>query len=376
MDSPFVFGKIARGNHFINRTAEIAHLSTNFTSGVNTMIVSPRRWGKSSLVVRSAEKVERRNKDIRFCYMDLFKVRDEKHFFEVLAESVLRASSGRWQEWVNTAKELLAGIVSSISIGTDPVNDFSLKLSWEKGERDEKSVLDLPEMIARKRKIRLVICMDEFQKIAEFRESRFLQQRLRAHWQAQSNVSYCLYGSKRHVITELFTSPSQPFYQFGDLVFLQKIEASHWFRYIQKQFRDTGKQIDRHFIDKIIRMTDNHPYHIQQLAHHIWRQSEKEVSEEVFDSSVNELLLNNEILFKKEIDSLTSLQLKFLEAKVAGEQHMSSSETIARYDLGSPGNLNTIRKALESKEILDFYEKEPGFVNPLFEFWLRERFFK
>jgi len=55
---------------------------------------------------------------------------------------------------------------------------------------------------------------------------------------------------------------------------------------------------------------------------------------------------------------------------------MSSSETIARYDLGSPGNLNTIRKALESKEILDFYEKEPGFVNPLFEFWLRERFFK
>ena len=340
------------------------------------MVISPRRWGKSSLVARSAERVARRNRDIRICHLDLFKVRDEQHFYELLVQAVLRASAGRWQEWVDTAKELLAGIVSSISIGTDPVNDFRIRLSWDKGSRDEKSVLDLPEKIARKKRIRMVICIDEFQKIAEFDDTLFLQQRLRSQWQEQRRTGYCLYGSKRHLISELFTSQSQPFYQFGDLIFLRKIEDRHWYRYIRRQFEGTGKTIDREFISQVIEITANHPYHIQQFAHHIWRQTDRNVTGEIFENSLNELLLNNEILFRKETEGLTSLQLSFLEAFLAGEKHMSSSQTIAKYNLGSPGNLNTIKKALESKEIIDFFEKEPGFVNPLFEYWLRERYFR
>lgn len=375
METPFVFGQIAKGSSFVNRSSEVKHLVSNFSTGVNTMIISPRRWGKSSLVAKSALKLAQSHKNIRVCELDLFRVQDEDHFFEVYVQAVLKASSSRWQEWMSSAKELLGGLISSISIGTDPVNDFSLKLSWNKIERDQKTILDLPEKIGLKKKLYFVICVDEFQKIDEFKGSLFLQQRLRSHWQNHERTSYCLYGSRRHVITKLFTSQSQPFYRFGDVIFLRKIDPEHWYKYIQKQFAATGKLIERSIIENIIQTTSNHPYHVQQLSHHIWRQTDKEVTPEIFRSSLKELLLNNEILFRREVESVSPLQLGYLEAIVNQEKHLNAAETVSKYKLGSPGNLSTVKSALESKEIIDFFEKEPAFVNPLFEHWLREYYF-
>jgi len=325
MESPFVFGQIARGKAFVNRTQELKHLSDNFQSGINTMIISPRRWGKSSLVSKAAAQLNRSHKEIKICHLDLFRVRDENHFFESFAQEVIKASSGRWQEWMSSAKDLLGGLVSSISIGADPVNDFSLKLSWNKASKEENAVLDLPEKIAAKKNIRFVICIDEFQKIDEFREGEFLQQRLRSHWQLQSRTSYCLYGSKRHIITQLFTSQAMPFYRFGDLIFLGKIGEEHWYKYLKKRFESTGKRIGEDLITDIIQLTANHPYHIQQLAHYLWRLSNEEASPELLKKSLDELILNNEILFRKEVENLTLLQLNYLEALLNKEKHMTSA---------------------------------------------------
>ena len=240
---------------------------------------------------------------------------------------------------------------------------------------EERAVLDLPEKIAQKKNMRFVICIDEFQKIHEFKDGLFLQQRLRSHWQMQKRTSYCLYGSKRHIITQLFESQDQPFYRFGDLVFLGKIGEEHWFSFLKKQFESTGKHIDHDLISRILKLTSNHPYHIQQLAHYLWRLTDHKASLKLLQASLDELILNNEILFRKELENVTPLQLGFLEALLNGEKHMTSAEVIQKYKLGSSGNLGTIKAALESKEIIDFFETEPVFVNPVFEYWLREYFF-
>lgn len=371
MESPFVFGRIAKGKSFINRKNELKQLTGNFSSGINTMIISPRRWGKSSLVLKAANQVSRNNKKIKICYLDLYRIQDEQHFFEFFAHEIIKASSSKWQEWVSTAKDLLKGIVTSVSIGTDPAHDFSLKISWEDLKKDEKAILDLPEKIARQKKIKFVICIDEFQKIAEFNNSYFLQERLRSHWQDQSNTCYCLFGSKRHLIADLFTSRSQPFYRFGDLIFLQRIKPKHWYAFIEKQFTASGKSISRDIITRILEVTANHPYHIQQFTHYLWRLTKDETDHKIFDIALEELLLNNDILFKREIENLTPLQLRYLAAIVNKEPHLNSMKTIGKYKLGSPGNLSTIKTALEMKEIIDFYESKPTFINPLFEYWLK-----
>lgn len=375
MDSPFVFGKIASGKMFINRTTERNHLTQNFKSGINTMLISPRRWGKSSLVLASSKSLAKENKDIRFCYLDLFRINTIQEFYNALAIEILKASSGKWQEWVSSAKEFLSGISPSISLGPDPSQEFSLKINFDKNEKEEGEILNLTEKIAKKKKIKFVVCIDEFQKITEFEAGNAFQQKLRSHWQEQQNTSYCLYGSKRHIISELFTSQSQPFYQFGDLIFLPKIDEKYWHTFILKQFKSTGKSISKEIIDQIISISANHPYHMQQFAHHLWRNTDKITDEKAVRYTINELLINNEILFKREIDNLTSLQLGMLKAIVNRESHLNSMETVKKYGLGSPGNVNTLKKSLESKEIIDFYESEYQFINPFFEYWLKNEYF-
>ena len=374
MESPFVFGKIAKGKSFINRKPELKQLTGNFKSGINTMIISPRRWGKSSLVLKAAEQVTQDRKKIKVCHLDMYRIQDEQHFFESFTYEVLKASSNMWQDWISTAKELLKGIVSSVSIGTDPSQDFSLKISWENIKKEENAILELPERIAKQKKIKFVICIDEFQKVAEFKNSMFFLERLRSHWQGQKNTCYCLSGSKRNVLTDLFTSQSQPFYRFGDLILLQRIKQKHWHLYIEKQFDATGKSINKNMIDRILEVTGNHPYHIQQLTHYLWRLTEEEVDSSTFEIALEELLLNNEILFKREVEHLTPLQLNYITAIVNKERHLTSMVAINKYKLGSPGNLSTIKSALENKEIIDFYESEPTFINPLFEYWLKRSY--
>jgi hypothetical protein len=375
MDSPFVFGKIARGKTFINRREEVKHLSQNFNSGINTMLISPRRWGKSSLVLAAAAVSAKENRNIRFCHIDLFRINSIEEFYGSLTTEILKASSGKWQEWVSSVKEFLSGISPSISLGPDPSQEFSLKIDFEKNEKDEGELLNLSEKIAKKKKIKFVVCIDEFQKISEFDDGNTFQEKLRSYWQKQDNTSYCLYGSKRHIISELFTSRSQPFYQFGDLIFLQKIEEKYWHSFIRKQFKSGGKSISREIINQIISISANHPYHMQQFAHHLWRNTDKIADEKTIKTTIDELLINNEILFKREIENLTPLQLGLLKAIVNKEIHLNSMETVKNYGLGSPGSIGTLKKGLETKEIIDFYDSEYQFINPFFEYWLKNEYF-
>jgi hypothetical protein len=81
--------------------------------------------------------------------------------------------------------------------------------------------INIPENIAKKKKLHLVICIDEFQNCESFKESKIFQQKLRAEWQHHHNVTYCLYGSRQHMMTELFEKQSNPFFKFGDVLYLK-----------------------------------------------------------------------------------------------------------------------------------------------------------
>jgi len=342
MKPPFVHGKIAKGKSFIDRKNELKQLANNFNSGTNTIITSPPRWGKTSLVLKTAEHVSRTTPSIRFCQMDLSYVQDKNQFLEIFAREILRSCE-----------------------------DLPLKLSWKAVKHDEEVILNLPEQIARKKKIRFVICLDEFQKIAEMRGIQSFLKKLRSHWQDHTHASYCLCAGRRQVITKLFSAADQPFYGFGDHIYLQKIKSRYWYEHIEERFTASGKIISREIVERILDVTNRHPYHIQQLSLALWKITTKQATHENFNASLDDLLLNNEIMFEKEVENLTPLQFRYLAAIVNRESHLNSMSTILQYNLGSPGNLSTIKAALETKQIVDFYESEPAFINPLFEHWFR-----
>ena len=109
METPFIFGKIATEKNFTDREKETADLVQNFTSLINTIIISPRRWGKSSLVNKAAKLAMAQDSNLRICHIDLFNVRSEEHFYSLLAQKVIAATSTKWEE-ATTLREALKAI--------------------------------------------------------------------------------------------------------------------------------------------------------------------------------------------------------------------------------------------------------------------------
>ena len=105
---------------------------------------------------------------------------------------------------MENARLFLSRISPKISLGTEPMTDFSISLELNPKAADVDDILQLPEKIAQKKGIDIVVCIDEFQQIAEFKDSKAFQKRLRSVWQLQKSVSYCLFGSKKHLMNELF----------------------------------------------------------------------------------------------------------------------------------------------------------------------------
>jgi hypothetical protein len=235
--------------------------------------------------------------------------------------------------------------------------------------------LNLPEKIAQKKKIKIVVCIDEFQNISFFNEPLAVQKRLRAHWQKHYAVNYILYGSKRHLMMDFFTKPSMPFYKFGEILFLEKIDEKHWIPFIVKRFRDTGKQISDSLAKGIAVVMKNHPYFVQQLAQAAWNSTVRKCTPEAIEEAIEDLLNQYTILYQREVDQLTNLQINFLEGLCNGEIAFTSAFFLQRYAIGAAGNIKRIKDALENKEIIDIAGKEISLTDPLFQLWLNRRYF-
>jgi hypothetical protein len=375
MEAPFVFGKIAKNENFTDREKETDRLVANFDSLINTIIISPRRWGKSSLVEKAASIACANSKSLRICRIDLFSVRNEEQFYELLAMAVLKSASAKWQESVDAAKRFLVRIVPKIVLNADITNEFSLNFDWKELRKDPREVLDLAEKVSSEKGFRMVVCIDEFQNIAGFDDPLFFQKRLRSHWQEHQNVSYCLYGSKRHMMPDVFTNPSMPFYKFGDLIFLEKIDTPSWIEFISDRFTATGKTISKNLAEMIVKLTDNHPYYVQQLSQQVWLRTESECHEAIVEQAHRSLVEQLSLLFATITETLSNSQIRFLKALVAGETALSSAEVIEKYHLASSANVTRSRKSLIDKEILDNNAGMVSFQDPIFRYWLENYFF-
>ncbi len=315
-DNVFVFGKFTSNEYFTDRKNETKRLLLNFTYGVNTILISPRRIGKTSLVQKVCKLA---NSDkLRVVYLDIFSCRSEAEFYNIYASAVLKQISTKLEEFIENAKTFITNITPKFSIGSDPLTDFSLTLEWNDKLDDVNEILQLPEKIAKKKGIKIVVCIDEFQQIADFPHSLTFQKRLRTVWQLQESVSYCLFGSKQHLMNELFEKRSYPFYKFGDVIYLDKIPTPDWVEYIQQRFCVTNKKITPVLAEKIVTTVSNHSSYVQQLAWLTWIHVDEVATNDDFDAAFNDLLNQNSLLFEKQIEQLSAYQMNFLRAMLDG----------------------------------------------------------
>lgn len=375
MEAPFIFGRIATDENFTDREKETEHLVNNFESLINTVIISPRRWGKSSLVHKAADIAMQDDKNLKVCTIDLFNVKTEEQFYTALARNLIQETASRWEEAVENAKKFFSRLVPKISVGAGPGSEISIDFDWEEMKSNPDEILDLPERIAEAKGVKIVVCIDEFQNIAEFEDPLFFQRRLRAHLQRHRKVSYCLYGSKRHMMMDVFTDSSMPFYKFGDIFFLNKIDTEHFIPFIIERFSSTGKSITEDACRKIIALADNHPYYVQQLSQLSWLRTSGQCDVETVVKAHLSLVEQLSLLFSNLMETLTFQQTCYLHALIAGEKAITSAETMYRYHISSATAASRSLKTLIKKDILDSKSGEISFQDPIFEYWLRYNYY-
>lgn len=375
-EAPFVFGVRVEGDTFTDRKEETNRLKMNFLYGVNTILISPRRMGKTSLVEKVCSLVE--SDTLKIAKIDAFGCRSENDFINAFATAVVRATSNKWEEWMENAKTFLSRFIPKISIGQDPLTDFSIALEYNRANTVTEDILQLPETIAKQKGIKIVICIDEFQQIADFPDSITFQKKLRSVWQLQSNVSYCLYGSKKHMMEKMFQSQSHPFYRFGDLFYLDKISETDWVEYICNRFRVTGKEISRELASEICTVTDRYSSYVQQLAWLVWLRTDKHATKEDVEFGIDRMLDACEPLFIQQTESLSAYQMNFLRALANGvHTGFTRSEILDTYQLGTAANISRLKKALTEKDLIMMTApKILEISDPILALWLKRRVWK
>lgn len=375
-DSPFIYGTTVSVHSFTNRENETNKLKSNLLNGINTTIISPRRWGKSSLVEKVISDINSKDKKTKTIIIDLFSVSSEEEFLEIFAREIIKASSTKWQDWISGGKDFFKKIIPRLSMGVDPEVDFNLTFDWKELKKNSEEIINLAETIAKSKGIKFIICLDEFQNLSFFSGYESFEKKLRACWQRQKLVTYCLYGSKRHMMTHIFNDPSKPFYRFGDIMLLPKIETLKWVSFITKSFEATGKQIEGKAALSIPTIMKNHSWYVQQLAHYTWHLTSKKATSIELSTALNELINANTPLYQKEIESISATQLNLLKAVARGENKFTGTMVMNTYHLGTPRNVSKNKEILINNDIIQQIDGVYEFVDPAFELWFKKQYFQ
>ena len=370
----FVYGVAVSDYNFIGREQETKRLLDNFRGGINVILMSPRRLGKTSLVKHVCNKLD--EEDIITVYLDIFGCKSEYDFYNKLAAEVLKQTASKHELWLEEAKEFIYRLTPKISFSPEPNADFAISLGITPKTHTPEEVLGMAEKIAIKKGKRIVICIDEFQQIGEMANSKQIQARLRTVWQHQKQVSYCLFGSKHHLMSAIFLHRSMPFYQFGDIISLDKIATADWVEYIVSHFADGKRTISRALAEDICKFTENYSAYVQQLSWLVFTQKEEgeTVTEEDVKQAMNDLLATNEILFMQMIEPLSEYQLNFLRAIASGvTKDFGLSEVREEYKLGSYSNINRLKTALLERDLIEKRGAETVMTDAVFAKWIKRK---
>lgn len=371
VNKAFVYGVSVDGNNFTDRVQETRRLKMNFENGLNVVLISPRRMGKTSLVKHVQEVVDKSM--IQTVYVDIYDCRSEYDFYNKFAEALLKQTANKMELVLENIKRFLVRLAPKVSFNPDMTSEYSFSLGITPKEYSPEEILSLPEMLAQHIGKHIVVCIDEFQQIGEWPDSIYVQKRMRGVWQHQKHVSYCLFGSRQHMMTNIFQNKRMPFYQFGEPNYLQPIPTADWIPFIQSKFTEKGLSIKEEFVTKICDIVRNQSSYVQQLAWNVMLNTDTEVTEETIRHGMSDLLNQCTPLFMEQLNSLTTYQMNFLRAINDGQHDQwTSQEVLNKYNLGTKSNISRMQALLLEKDFIERREDGLYLSDPVLQLWLKQ----
>lgn len=368
MKKTFIYGVAVEGDNFTDRTKETERLKRSFEHGQNVILISPRRMGKTSLVRRVQSLVD--TQTIAVVYINAYDCRSESQFYNKFAAELMIQTSEDAEAVKANIKEVLEYLKSKLEFELESDTEKSISSGRTANNYMHDGFLYLPEVLAQKIGKHIVVCIDEFQQICELHDSISILKKMRSMWQLHSNASYCLLGSKKHLMTNIFKSRRSPFFAFGETIFLQPIATKDWKPFIRGKFEEKGICISDTLIERLCATVQNQSSYVQQLAANVMLNATDTVTEQTLEAAIDDMLNQNTLLFVQQMEGLSAYQINFMKAIAHGiNSNFTSKETLSQYDLGSKSNVSKIKEVLKQKELIDITPDGIVFSDPVFQLW-------
>jgi len=374
-ENPFVFGEIIDDVNFVNRTDELNQLVRDLADGQKVFLLSPRRFGKSSLVAVALLKLKKRH--IRTVSLTVSSYASYAQFLEKFAEKVLRAA-GPWERVKDWVKRFARQVNPEVNYN---MTTQEINLSLGKGAGFDPTpiapdVFALPGELTKNAGFRMAICLDEFQQISQF-NSGSVENAIRNQVQEQRDVGYVFAGSQPSLMEEML-SAKRPFHKAGPQMFLDKIPATDWKDFITRHFRKRGRTLEEQGLETLLASADLIPYDVQRIAHELWDYAELKDKRQLDASDVNSVidtLVTAQSTYQELLwEQLSPRQRATLQALAhRGASEIYSQGVREQFRLGPASTVQKALQSLDSRDILDRYKGNYFFLDPLFPCWIRKK---
>ena len=381
MANPFVYGEIVPREAFADREEDLDRLVEDLAAAQKVFLISPRRYGKSSLVRHALDVVARRGA------LTVELTVSSYSSYVAFLEGYARALASVERPW-QRARTWLAEVITATrpELRVEPEETGLARLSVAfpaaRSERDinrlANEVFALPGRLAAERKRTVVVALDEFQAIDAF-DGGSVEHALRAAAQQQRQVGYVFAGSEPSLMEKMI-GPRRPFYKAGPVMRLDKIPPPIFAEFIEKRFARSGLQPEEGLGAAIVDLAGNLPYDVQRLAHETWDDihaaGRRRVRLDDLHTTLARLLGEHDTMFEALWQRLTLAQRAVLRAAVLQNgRELLSAETRTRHRLGAPSSTQASLTALVKQDLILKEGPQYVVVDSLLREWIARRTF-
>jgi uncharacterized protein len=367
--NPFHYGTPAEGEHFAGRETELAALLSRLRAGVNVVLVSPRRYGKTSLLLRAERELERDGAAV--VHANVLRSRDLGAFASQLASQAFRAPSGRWHRARQAVPEFLRRLRARPVVtfeGDHPKFGFDAGLSVMDADRVLADVYGVLAEVAGRRPAALVL--DEFQAIVDL--GIHLPGLLKALADEHPRVSLVLAGSRRHLMEQLVSAPSAALYGMAEPFALGPLPDEVMAAHLRSRASDGRKRMSEAVAHRIVALAGPIPNDIQRLAYESYDLAGASIDELTVQAGLAAATAHEAVAYAERYELLSPGQRRVLSAlaEEPTERPMGAA-FIARTALANPSSVKKSLVVLEQAELVARRAGAVAVADPFFAAWLR-----
>lgn len=362
---------IVTGQAFCNRENERNYLKRRLEQNTHIVLMSPRRYGKSSLIAQFTE-----DQSIPFSSIDLLPATSGKYIKNAVIDGVTQLLSEIMPS-TKSAKQKLLGYFARMNPAIE-LSAFGQKIKLNPDEKTPeetimKLLMNLDEA-AQNLKRKLIFVMDEFQQISTLEHSHSLEASIRHAVERSQNVFYIFSGSNRTLLEEMFKNAERPLYHLCDEMKLNRITPDYYTPFIKKASLKRWKTpISEDSINTILSLAECHPYYVNRLCRMLWDLDEQPTNEQV-ENTWREYINIQKVDWVSEMFSRLSVNQRALMAGLARapEKEIRGKDFVSRVNLSS----SSIQRTISSLILQDLvYKSDDGFyhvLNPVVKILLAE----